>query len=110
MATLALPHAASAAGKYPEPRLCGVGEPAYTGWNYFNLKSFGPACPNAHQAAEVYVYDFSTEGVIEPPRHWDKCRDRKAGNGLFKAKCTRTKDGEPQKITFKLGGPDQPWY
>jgi hypothetical protein len=108
---LALPATpASAAGNFPNPISCGTGEPAYTGWNYFELKSFGPACRNAHKAAETYVYDFSTEGVIDPPRHWDRCRDKELDSGLFKGKCSRTKDGERQKITFRFGGPDQPWY
>jgi hypothetical protein len=105
----ALPGSASA-GRYPKPIECGTGEPAYTGWNYTDLKAYGLACSNAHSTAEEYVYDFSTEGVIEPPRHWDRCKDKKLGGGVFKGKCRRVKGDKPQKITFLFGGPDQPWY
>ena len=105
----ALPASASA-GKYPKPDYCGTGEPAYTGWNYTDLKAYGVKCSNAHDTAEEYVYDFSTEGVIEPPNHWDSCKDKKVGDGVFKGKCKRVKGDEPQKITFLFGGPDQPWY
>ena len=102
--------APAAAGKYPKPVNCGTGEPAYTGWNYTDLKAYGLKCGNAHDTAEEYVYDFSTEGVIEPPNHWDRCKDKKVAGGLFKGKCKRVKGEEPQKITFLFGGPDQPWY
>lgn len=110
MASATTTSTASAGDRYPEPNLCGSGEPAYTGWNYFELKAHGLACSNAHNTAEEYVYDFSTEGVIEPPDHWDRCKDKRLGGGIFKGKCTRTKDGRPQKITFRFAGPDQPWY
>jgi hypothetical protein len=105
----ALPASASA-GRYPQPNECGTGEPAYTGWNYTDLEAYGLACRNAHNTAEEYVYDFSTEGVIEPPRHWDRCKDKKVAKGVFKGKCARLKGNEPQKITFLFGGPEQDWY
>jgi hypothetical protein len=109
VAGLALPAPASA-GRYAEPTYCGTGEPAYTGWNYTDLKAYGLNCSNAHDTAEEYVYDFSTEGVIEPPNHWDRCKDKKIDGGLFKGKCVRAKGNKPQKITFIFGGPDQDWY
>ena len=64
---LALSAPASAASRYSKPTACGAGEPAYTGWNYWELQAYGLKCSNAHDAATEYVYDFSTEGVIEPP-------------------------------------------
>ena len=109
-ALLVLAGSASAGSRYPAPDYCGAGEPAYTGWNYFDLQAYGVKCSNAHQAATVYVYDFSTEGVIDPPRHWDRCKDKRVAERLWKGKCTRAKDGRPQKITFVFTGPDQPWY
>jgi hypothetical protein len=63
----AVPASASAA-KYPKPDNCGTGEPAYTGWNYTELMAYGLSCRKAHSTAEAYVYDLSTEGVIEPAR------------------------------------------
>lgn len=105
--SLALAIPASAGSGYPKPTLCGTGEPAYTGWNYFNLKAYGLACSNAHDTAEEYVYDFSTEGVIEPPDHWDRCKDKKVAKRLWKANCKRIKGDRPQKITFVFTGPDQ---
>jgi hypothetical protein len=101
---------ASAATRYPDPIQCGPGVPAYTGWNYWNLKAYGLGCRNAHSTAEEYVYDFSTEGVIEPPEHWKACRDKQVAARLWRGKCKRVKDGDPQKIVFFFSGPDQPWY
>lgn len=105
IASLALAIPASAGDRYPQPTLCGTGEPAYTGWNYFELRAYGLKCSNAHSTAEEYVYDFSTEGVIEPPRHWDSCTDRKTAERLWKGKCKRVKGDRPQKITFLFTGP-----
>ena len=109
-ASLAVAAPAAANPPKAEPNLCGAGEPAYTGWNYFDLQAYGVSCGNAHDAAEEYVYDFSTEGVIEPPSHWDRCKDKRVAKRLWKGKCKRTKDGRRQKITFLFSGPDQPWY
>ena len=97
---------ASAGSGYPKPTLCGTGEPAFNGWNYSNLEAYGLACRNAHNTAEEYVYDFSTEGVIEPPRHWDRCKDKKVAERLWKGKCKRVKGERPQKITFRFTGPE----
>lgn len=105
VAALALAIPASAGQRYPQPTLCGTGEPAYNGWNYFDLKAYGLACSNAHSTAEEYVYDFSTEGVIEPPRHWDSCTDKQTAERLWKGKCKRVKGNRPQKITFVFTGP-----
>ena len=94
------------ADRYPQPTLCGTGEPAYTGWNYFELRAYGLKCSNAHDTAEEYVYDFSTEGVIEPPRHWDCVHGPQDGRSdLWKGKCKRIKGDRPQKITFVFTGP-----
>ena len=108
-ACFALPSAA-AADRYPQPTYCGTGEPAYTGWNYTDLRAYGVKCSNAHKAAEEYVYDFSTEGVIEPPDNWRWCKDKPVGGGVFKGRCARVKDERRQKITFFFSGPDQPWF
>ncbi|MDX6581246.1 MAG: hypothetical protein QOI10_430 [Solirubrobacterales bacterium] len=111
VACLALAGSASARSRhYGEPTYCGTGEPAYTGWNYTDLWAYGLACRVAHATAEEYVYDFSTEGVIEPPAHWKWCKDKPVGGGMFKGRCARVKDGRPQKITFLFSGPDQPWF
>jgi hypothetical protein len=105
----ALPSTALA-DRYPEPIYCGAGEPAYTGWNYVDLRAYGLSCRVAGNTAEEYVYDFSTEGVIEPPDHWKWCKDKSVGGGVFKGRCAREKDGRRQKITFLFSGPDQPWF
>ena len=70
----AVPASASAA-KYPKPDNCGTGEPAYTGSNYTELMAYGLSCRKSHSTAQAYVYDLSTEGVIEPPAHRDRCKD-----------------------------------
>jgi hypothetical protein len=104
-ASLTLAAPASAGNNYPKPTLCGTGEPAYNGWNYFDLKAYGLKCSNAHSTAEEYVYDFSTEGVIEPPAHWDSCDDKQIAEDTWKGKCKRLKGDRPQKITFVFGPP-----
>jgi hypothetical protein len=105
VACLAFAIPASAGQRYPQPTLCGTGEPAFNGWNYFELKAYGLKCSNAHSTAEEYVYDFSTEGVIEPPNHWDSCDDKKIADDMWKGKCKRVKGDRPQKITFVFGPP-----
>jgi hypothetical protein len=100
----------ASADRYPEPIYCGAGEPAYTGWNYVDLRAYGLACRVAHHTAEIYVYDFSTEGVIDPPDHWGWCKAKSVEGGVFKGRCVRTKDGRRQKITFFFSGPDQPYF
>ena len=105
LATLALAVPSAAGHSTFDAKSCGAGEPAFNGWNYYDLQAYGVKCPNAHNTAEEYVYDFSTEGVIEPPRHWDECKDKKVGPGVWKGKCKRDKDGRKQKLTFTFGGP-----
>ena len=102
--------ASASAGKYPKPVNCGTGEPAYTGWNYTELMAYGLSCRKAHSTAEEYVYDLSTEGVIEPPAHRDRCKDKQVGDGVWKDRCVRVKGDKPQKLTFLFGGSDLDWF
>ena len=90
----------------PASASAGVGEPAYTGGNYTELMAYGLSCRKAHSTAEEYVYDLSTEGVIEPPAHRDRCKDKQVGDGVWKGRCVRVKDDKPQKLTFLFGGSD----
>ena len=43
---------------------------------------------------------MSTEGVIEPPAYWDRCKDKQVGDGVWKGRCVRVKGDKPQKLTF----------
>jgi hypothetical protein len=110
LAACAASPAAASAGRYAQPIDCAPGEPAYNGWHYGHLQAYGVACRNARTTADEYVYDFSTEGVIEPPRHWARCKDKEVGDGVWKGKCTRVKGDTPQKITFLFGNADVDWF
>ena len=53
---------------------------------------------------------MSTEGVIEPPAHWDRCKDKQVGDGVWKGRCVRVKGDKPQKLSFLFGGSDLDWF
>ena len=108
LAVCAAVPASASAGTYPKPVNCGTGE--HIGWNYTELMAYGLSCRKAHSTAEEYVYDLSTEGVIEPPAYWDRCKDKQVGDGVWKGRCVRVKGDKPQKLTFLFGGSDLDWF
>jgi len=53
---------------------------------------------------------LSTEGVIEPPAYWDRCKDKQVGDGVWKGRCVRVYGAKPHNLTCLFGGSDLDWF
>lgn len=66
------------------------------GYGWFNLKTYDTACSVAKKVADAYV--FTAGG----PEGWN-CRQQQIADEVWKATCSRRKDGRHQHVRFKFG-------